>query len=102
MLLSEEPDAMDVLLHIPHVLWVYGQGIISLKHTQYTCGSHSSKSHGTQAGGPDLVRTTKQQRPSSGCCMLLYGEQQQGMDVLTYIPHVFACVWERSDLRDQI
>ena len=37
ILVGEEPHAMDVLPHIPHILWVvHGQDLISLGRNQYT------------------------------------------------------------------
>ena len=34
--LSKEPQGMEVLPLIEHILWVYVQGISSMKHNQYT------------------------------------------------------------------
>ena len=36
MFLSEEPQGMEELPLIEHILWVYVQGISSMKHNQYT------------------------------------------------------------------
>ena len=36
MLLSEEPQCVEVLQLIEHILWVYVQGISSMKHNQHT------------------------------------------------------------------
>ena len=51
-----------------HVLWVYGQGMTSLKHSQYT-GVQPIQPLNTQAMGPDLVRTAKSScHPQVGVC----------------------------------
>ena len=55
MLFHEEPQAMNVLPLIPHILWVHRQGIICLDIFN-TLGSCSYKPpQSTQAEGPDLV-----------------------------------------------
>ena len=49
-------------------LWVYGQGITSLKHSKYT-GVQPIQPLNTQAMGPDLVRTAKSScHPQVGVC----------------------------------
>ena len=62
MVLGEDAQAMDVLPIITCVLWMHIQGLIQLKYNQCT-GVLSIKALplGTQAEGPDLVRTGKQQ-----------------------------------------
>ena len=52
-----------------------------------TLRSYSSTPHSTQAVGPGLVGTAKQQRSSSGWCMLLHKEPH-AMDQLPPIPHI--------------
>ena len=52
-------------------LWVHGKGMASLKYNQYT-GVLSIQSLGTQAVGPDLVRTAKYHAILRLVCMLLH------------------------------
>ena len=93
MLLWVEQQAMYVLPPIPHILWVYRQGLTSLGHNQYTriliiqASKHPSC-------GTRFVETCKTTRPSSGLSMLLWGEPHT-RDVLQNIPQVLWVHWAR-------
>ena len=91
MLLHEEPQAVNVLPPILHILCVHGQHLTSLGHIQYTSllfiQSSEHTSSGTQFG--ENCKTTK---PSSRLSMLLSAEPQ-AMNVLPSIWYVW---WEHG------
>ena len=90
MLLHKEQHAMGVLVSIPYILWVYGQGITSLKHNQSTWVL-SIQPLGHPSCGARFGENCKSTMPSSGWCVFLH-EQPQGMDILPLISLVCGCM----------
>ena len=86
MLLSEEPQALDILPPIAHILWVHEQGPTSLGHTQYTniifIQTLEQPSCGTR-----FDENCKTTNPSPWLSML-WNEEPHVLDVLSSIPRV--------------
>ena len=81
MLLSEEPDAMNVLPSIQYILWVHVQGLASLGHNQYI-GVLSIQAHKAPIScGTRFDENCKTTNSCSSWCLLLH-EEQHAMDML--------------------
>ena len=75
---------------MPHVLWVYVQGITSLGHNPYTSILLIQASE-QPVGGTRFDENYKTIKPFSGWYRLL-GEEQYAIDVLPCIPQVHGCM----------
>ena len=87
ILVHEEQYAMDRLPNIPHILWVHGQGLTSLGHSQYTRIMFIQASE-HPSGGTGFGENCKTIMPSLWWLSMLLSEEPHAMDVLPSIRHI--------------
>ena len=86
LLLSEEPEDMNVLPPISHVFCVHGQSLTSLWHNQYT-GMIFIQASQHPSCGTKFSWECKTTNPSSGLSMLL-NKKPQTMDMIPSIANI--------------